>query len=164
MAFKMTEHVADMGKFVISEQPDILICLALGSCVGVSLYDPQKKMGGLAHIMLPSTEENDISKISNPDKYANYAIPRMLEELKKKGCNQSTLIAKIAGGAHMFKGLENTVSDIGKKNSDSVKQVLSQLNIKISAEQIGGSIGRTVKVYLDSGDYEIKSKEGIIKI
>lgn len=153
------EFIADMGEYVISVKPDVLLCLALGSCVGVGMFDPIRQIGGLAHVMLPSSNGMDLSKVKTINKYADIAIPNMLKDLKAKGCDPSRMIIKIAGGAHMFKGLGNSLEDIGRKNAESVKAILAQNNLKIRAEELGGSIGRTVRLYLDDGKYEIKTKD-----
>jgi chemotaxis protein CheD len=156
--------IADMGKYVISEKPDILACLALGSCVGVGLFDPERFIGTMGHVMLPSSEGSNLENCQNPNKYADIQIPNMLKELKEKGCDPSRLVAKVAGGAHMFKSLNTDIADIGQKNGEAVKKILLENGITIKSEKLGGGVGRTVRLYLENGEYEIKTKEGIEKI
>lgn len=158
------ELAADMGKYVIGVAPDVLVSLGLGSCVGVAIWDPEKKVGGMAHIMLPTVE--GCGKRDDPDfnvnKFADCAIPSMFEDLKKKGAEPGRMRAKIAGGAHMFATLSQAESlDIGRRNAESVKNELAKLNIPLRVNETGGNLGRTVKFYLETGKLVIKTKDGI---
>jgi len=126
----------------------------LGSCVGICLYDPESKIGGLAHIMLP--ENND--KSTNPKKYADSAIALMIDELLKKGANSEHLVAKIAGGASMFKMPENSfIGSIGINNVHKVREVLNNYHITVIGEDVFGDYGRTVDFFLETGKLKIKS-------
>jgi chemotaxis protein CheD len=142
--------IADIG---ISESPDILRTI-LGSCVGICLYDPSRKIGGLAHIMLPVLK----TVTSSPKKYADTAIPILISMLEKNGASRNRLIAKIIGGATMFKLSENSMmSEIGRGNIAKVRQILEDVGIKIIAEDVGGDYGRTMDFQLETGDIRIKS-------
>jgi chemotaxis protein CheD len=151
MEFKLiTVSIAD---YKVSQSPDILRTI-LGSCVGICLYDRENKIGGLAHIMLP--ENND--KSSNPKKYADSAIALMIDELLKKGANSEHLVAKIAGGASMFKMPENSfIGSIGINNVQKVREILNQYHISIISEDVFGDYGRTVDFFLETGKLKIKS-------
>ncbi len=155
----MAEIIADMGRYVISGEPDVLVCLGLGSCIGVAIYDPGRKMGGMAHVMLPTSRDvarNDM----NMHKFADIAIPDMVAELGRKGCRD--LKVKIAGGAHMFSGMGSSeILDIGKRNHESVLSELSKLGLHIHVDETGGNIGRTIKLDLATGTLSVKSKEGV---
>ena len=151
MEFKLiTVSIAD---YKVSQSPDILRTI-LGSCVGICLYDRENKIGGLAHIMLP--ENND--KSSNPKKYADSAIALMIDELLKKGANSEHLVAKIAGGASMFKMPENSfIGSIGINNVHKVREVLNNYHITVIGEDVFGDYGRTVDFFLETGKLKIKS-------
>ncbi len=151
MEFKLiTVPIAD---YKVSKSPDILRTI-LGSCVGICLYDPENKIGGLAHIMLP--ENNDTS--SNPKKYADSAIALMIDELRNNGANIEHLVAKIAGGASMFKMPENSfIGSIGINNVQKVKEVLNHYHITVLGEDVYGDYGRTVDFFLETGKLKIKS-------
>lgn len=166
----MTENNnVGMGEYRTGKSPELLVSLGLGSCVGVCLFDSEKKIGGLAHIMLPTVKETglnsdfemtDILKLEPKFcKYADVAIPKMLNDMKNLGVNLSSLTAKIAGGAHMFVGLDDNIQ-VGKRNAESVRGILSKNNIKLLAEETGGSLGRTIKFNLDDGKLSIKTKDG----
>lgn len=142
--------IADIG---VSSTPDILRTI-LGSCVGICLYDNIKKNGGIAHIMLPSAKKVQTSL----KKYADTAIPLLIEELEKNGSTLGNIKAKIVGGATMFNLSENSVmGEIGINNIKKVKEILNQYNIEIIAEEVGGNHGRTIDFYLETGEIKVKS-------
>ncbi len=159
----VSEIVTNIGQFVLDKQPKILVCLGLGSCVGVTLYQDSEHYAGMMHVMLPKSINNEDTSLnsSNHFKYADIGLPLLIDELERLGCKREKLKAKIAGGAHMFKNImTQETMDIGAKNIDAVKSTLSDLNIKIIAEDVGGSIGRTMKLDTSTGDVTIKTKEG----
>jgi chemotaxis protein CheD len=132
--------------------PDILRTI-LGSCVGICLFDYKKLIGGLAHIMLPKINENN----TNQKKYADTAIPLLLQEMYRKGAKIEYITAKIVGGATMFNiPSKSNLTNIGDRNIDSVKYTLKKLNIKIIAEELGGDYARTIDFYVDTGIVKIK--------
>lgn len=136
-----------------ASSPDILRTV-LGSCVGVCLYDKEKKIGCLSHIMLPAINE----RATNKKKYADTAIPMMIEEMKKRGSDITKVTAKIAGGATMFKISGNSMmGEIGKNNIKKVKEVLDEFSIRIIAEDVGGDFGRTIDFYTENGTLKIRS-------
>ncbi|MBN2402529.1 MAG: chemotaxis protein CheD [Spirochaetes bacterium] len=150
MTFKLlTVGIAELE---VAEPPDILRTI-LGSCIGVCLYDNKNKIGGLSHIMLPKM--NDIN--SNKKKYADTAIPILLEKMHKKGANADFITAKIIGGATMFNfSQKSSFMNIGQSNAISVKNTLTDLKIRIIAEELGGEFGRTIDFYMDTGAVRIK--------
>lgn len=144
----------------VAQAPDILRTI-LGSCVGVCLYDQIKKIGGMSHVMLPSHRKSSVSKM----KYADTAIPMLVDDLEEQGADQRRLIAKIVGGATMFDvGEGSLMGEIGRNNINKVKEVLGGMNIQIISEDIGGDYGRTIDFYMESGDVKIKSMTGDEKI
>jgi chemotaxis protein CheD len=137
----------------VASGSDILRTI-LGSCVGICLYDAEAKVGGLSHIMLPVMK----SKTSSEKKYADTAIPLLLEEMKKIGARKDKLIAKIIGGATMFNLSENSMmAEIGRNNIIKVKEILDEMKIRIIAEDTGGDYGRTIDFYMENGEIKVKS-------
>ncbi|WP_053957413.1 chemotaxis protein CheD [Inediibacterium massiliense] len=133
-----------------------LTTLGLGSCVGVTLYDPVTKVVGLAHVMLPSSKT--IRNNTNPAKFADTAIVLLLEKVLKLGANQRRLVSKLAGGAQMFAfANKNDIMKIGERNTLASKEILKQLNIPIVAEDTGGNYGRTIEIYGNTGILLIKT-------
>ena len=145
-----------MADYKVGRNPDSLISYGLGSCVGIALYDPLSKIGGLAHIMLPDSTQ--ARSAENPAKFADTALPLMLDEIIRMGALKSRITAKIAGGAQMFTFANATdVMRVGERNVEAVKQVLRRLDIRNIAEDTGGNYGRTVELKLDTGGYRIKT-------
>ncbi|MBZ4663114.1 MAG: cheD [Caloramator sp.] len=141
----MQEIKVGIGDLNIAKTPDKLITLGLGSCIGIALIDNLNKIAGLSHIMLPDSKA--FSNINNPMKYADTAIPLLVQKLITSGANKNNLKAKIAGGASMFSFADKSpMMDIGKRNAEAVKSILKELNIPIIAEDIGGNKGRTMIV------------------
>lgn len=151
MSFELINiGIADLG---VSRSPNILRTI-LGSCIGICIYDPQTRVGGLSHIMLPSSKKNSI----NPRKYADTAIPILLSEMMDAGALRDSMIAKIIGGAAMFKHSENSfMGDIGRNNIATVQQILSESSIRIVSDDLGGDYGRTIDFYLETGEIKIKT-------
>ncbi len=141
-----------IGEYRVVKSPAVLVSLGLGSCVGVALYDPERKIGGLAHIMLPSS--NGAGKITNPGKYADRAIRLMLEEMLSYGASRSRIVAKIAGGATMFKNCKNS---IGERNVESVREILKKEGIKIVGEDTGKNYGRSIEFDVETGLLHVRS-------
>lgn len=131
--------IADMK---ICKAPDSLITYALGSCVGIVLYDQQIKTAALIHIMLPDAMSNPPDNIY---KYANTAIAETLKKLDFMGVSRARLIAKIAGGAKMFNVTGNSIlGTIGERNIERVIEILQKNRIPIRANETGGTIARTL--------------------
>ncbi|RMG23668.1 MAG: chemotaxis protein CheD [Methanobacteriota archaeon] len=146
---------AKIGEIQIARAPAKLQALALGSCVGVVLYDKNTKIAALAHVLLPTEMNSDQG--ANPGKFATTAIPEAIRMLETHGASRKNLIAKIAGGAKMFE--TNTASnnlDIGRRNIDSVKKILEGLGIRIVAEDVGENYGRTIIFDTETGMLTIR--------
>jgi chemotaxis protein CheD len=136
--------------------PDKLITVGLGSCVGIAIYDNAARLGGLAHIMLPDSSQ--FNKITNQIKFADLAIPILVEDMIKQGAKLRNMRAKIAGGASMFNFSDKSIiMDIGNRNGIAVKNALKILAIPIVAEDIGGNKGRTLIFDTGSGILSIRT-------
>ena len=152
MANTVTVGIADLN---VVKSPDTLVTYALGSCVGICLYDPDKKIAGLAHIMLPLSTEA-AQGVNNKRRYADTGIAELIQKMTMLGANKARLTAKIAGGAQMF-SVNSTVFNIGERNVAAVKQVLASYRIKILAEEPGANFGRTQYFHGDTGVMEIRA-------
>jgi chemotaxis protein CheD len=147
-----------ISDYKTSQFPDILVTYALGSCIGIALRDPATKIGGLAHIMLPSSSMRGDGRVDNRMKYADTAIEDMLNELAARGAKRRNVRAKIAGGANMFNCAENTLVDtIGERNIEAVRRALDRLGIPIVGEDVGSNYGRTVYFSLGDGKLEVRA-------
>ncbi|MBM7867131.1 chemotaxis protein CheD [Heliobacterium gestii] len=145
-----------MADLKASKAPDNLMTSGLGSCIGICLYDAVAKVGGLAHIMLPASTQARSSE--NKAKFADTAIPVLLDEMTRLGAVKSRLVAKIAGGAQMFSfpGASD-VMRIGERNAEAVLQRLKQENIPLLARETGGNFGRTIELDTMTGKLHIRT-------
>lgn len=145
-----------MADLKIAKDPDVLTTLGLGSCVGIALYDPMTKIGGLAHIMLPDSTQ--IKNNENKAKFADTALDVLLQEMQNVGARKTRLIAKIAGGAHMFEFKNmNDMMCIGARNVAAVLQALEQKNIPVIAQDTGENYGRTIELETQNGILRVKT-------
>ena len=132
-----------MADLNVCKAPDVITTLGLGSCIGLVLYDPVTKVGGMGHYMLPDSTK--IRQNQNKLKFADTGIQALVEELEKQGLSRKNMIAKIAGGAKMFQFSSDTaMGNIGEKNVEAVREVLKQYGIKIVSEDVGLNYGRTI--------------------
>lgn len=138
--------------------PNGITTLGLGSCVGIAIRDPQTKIGGLAHIMLPDSTAIRNSQL-NIAKFADTGIEELVKQMEKLGAKRTHMVAKIAGGATMFtfQGSNSLAGQVGERNSNAAKKKLKELNIPILAEDIGANYGRTVTFYPETGEFHIRA-------
>ncbi|GBG94911.1 sequence specific deamidase required for methylation of methyl-accepting chemotaxis proteins (MCPs) by CheR [Ligilactobacillus salitolerans] len=147
-----------ISDYKISYAPNKIMTVGLGSCIGTIIYDPATKIGGLSHIMLPdSTPFEQNGRELNLAKYANTALPLMVEQLRKKA-PRAHFKAKISGGANMF-GFKNnlTTASIGQRNAQAVLEQLEKLKIPVVGQDTGGNRGRTMVVDLSNFQTLIKA-------
>ncbi len=145
-----------MADLNICKSPDIITTIGLGSCIGLILYDPVTKIGGMVHYMLPDSTQ--IRNNGNIAKFADTGIEELLKQVIAAGANKSRLVAKIAGGAKMFAttGMSN-IGNIGERNAEAAKEILKKKGIKLIAEDTGLNYGRTVELHCETGEFYIKS-------
>ena len=138
-----------MGEGVVAGAPRVISSLGLGSCVAVILYDAQRKIGGLAHIMLPDSASVHGRRPSY--QCADTAIATLLKRLQGNGAARQDIVAKIVGGARMFSCYKGSETGIGKQNILSVRHILSREQIPLVGEDTGGHHGRSVEFHPSSG-------------
>jgi chemotaxis protein CheD len=134
--------IVGVGEYKIVSSPLELMCIGLGSCVGIAIWDNRAEIGGLAHAMLPSYDEGK-DKV-NTSKYADSATFLMVDEIVDMGASRSNLKAKVAGGAQMFSFSGNDTLNIGQRNAESARASLKKERIPLLAEEVGGNKGRTI--------------------
>ncbi len=128
----------------VVKAPNVIRTSGLGSCVGVVIYDLYEKVAGLAHIMLPDSKFSRQANF-NPYKYADTAIPILIEKLYSLGARANLLQAKLAGGSQMFQFSDSDVMRIGPRNVEAVKYILKEERIPIISKDVGGNRGRTIE-------------------
>lgn len=148
-------HYAGIGEMKVAHNPSVLIIMGLGSCIGLTLHDRYAKVGGIAHIMLPDSR----GFVEKSCKYADIAVPLLLEEMMRYKAKKGQIVAKIAGGATMFSGMDTL--QIGKRNTEVVKEALKNEGIRLVAEDTGGSSGRTITLDIQTGNLSVKNKNEV---
>ncbi len=141
-----------IGDYKIASNPKILATYALGSCVAIILYDRFERIGALIHAMLP---EPKISRPDNPMKYVRTSIPIVLSELIKKGASKHRLISALIGGANVLKYASSM--NIGDRNVKAAREVLREKGIPIVAEDVGGTVSRSVFFDLEAATIFVTS-------
>lgn len=141
------------GCIEVRRPPHRLVAPALGSCVGVALWDPGTRVGGLAHVMLP--EPHGRVGEGTELRFAVFAVPEMVRRMVEMGAARRRIVAKIAGGASMFAG--GGSSHIGSRNAEEVKRQLALLKIPLDAEDTGESYARTVRFDPEDGTMVVRS-------
>lgn len=154
-----------MADLNIAVAPDRLKTTGLGSCVGIVLHDKKNNIGGMAHIMLPSSKMVSVGTI-NEAKYADTAVPLLLKEMLKLGADKRYITAKLAGGSQMFQFKEaNDMMRIGPRNVEASKEILAEHNIQVIAEDTGGNFGRTIEFDVQNGILNIRTvNQGVKEI
>lgn len=151
-----------MAQLYVAKSPGIIRSTGLGSCIGIILYDPFAKVGGMAHAMLPKHRPG---RGDNKAKYVDTAIDIMLEDMEALGANRINIIAKLAGGAQMFPDSDkDSLVLIGEKNIAAAEEHLGNMGIPIVARDVGGHAGRTLELDCRDGSLYIKTVTAETKI
>ena len=138
------ETMVRMGELAVSKTPgDVLVSIGLGSCIGLALLDPARSLAGLAHVMLPAANGDAASH----GKFADLAVPALLEQLLRLGARRTAVQATLVGGAQMFSFSAASNLDVGARNERATREALQQAGIPVKAAATGGGKGRTVRVH-----------------
>ncbi|AQT66877.1 Chemoreceptor glutamine deamidase CheD [Anaerohalosphaera lusitana] len=144
-----TKKTVDISDAAVSRNPnEVIVTYSLGSCVGVSLYDPATKIGGMLHYQLPESKLDPEKAKRLPFMFADTGIKLLVDKMVSMGASKKRMNVKIAGGAAMSTGPKGF--DIGKRNHLAIRKVFWKLGMFIDAEDIGGTSPRNM--YLDIAD------------
>jgi chemotaxis protein CheD len=147
---KKTEELVGMAQIVMTSGDEPARSV-LGSCIGLVLHDQKLQIAAVAHIVLPSS----CGRSGPPGKFADTAIPYMLDQLARKGAGRSKLVAKVVGGASMFSA--SGPIQIGEANYAAVKELLAASRIPIIAEHVGGGKGRRITFVPNTGELTVET-------
>jgi len=152
----MIHTVGISDHFVTDNQEDVLITYSLGSCIGVTVYDPIAHVGGMIHCMLPLSKMYPDKSSQNPFMFIDTGLTKLLQEVYDRGAKSDRLIIKIAGGASLLD--KTRMFRIGERNYAVTRKILWKNNLLISSEEVGGSKSRTLMLYMGTGKTTIKNK------
>ncbi len=146
-----------MAEIRVTRDPgDVLMALGLGSCIGVCMYDVERKIAGMVHVVLP--DSGAMGDAANPGKYADSGVPALIAEMRRAGANPRNMVVAIAGGAQLFSFAGSGPRlDIGSRNAEAVLAALKREGMTPVAKDVGGTCGRTVQFQATDGRINVKS-------
>lgn len=151
----MIKTIVGVGDLKISNDPEVmLVTYYLGSCIGVAIYDPIIKIGGLLHYMLPDSGLDANKARKNPFMFGDIGIPLLFKEAYKLGAKKNRLKVIILGGAQILD--QNGLFNIGKRNYMLVSKMFWKNNVMVDFESVGGTVNRTIKLAINNGDAWLK--------
>ncbi len=147
--------VVDIAGLAVSKDPTAtLITYSLGSCIGVAIYDPVAKVGGMLHYMLPESQLAPEKAQSNPAMFCDTGVPRLFRAAYELGAVKARLVVKVAGGSQLLD--DNGTFNIGKRNYLALRKLFWKNGVMIQAEHVGGSLSRTLKLEVGTGLVTLK--------
>lgn len=154
-----TSVVVDIADLAVSRDPNaILITYSLGSCIGVSIWDPVAKVAGLLHYMLPDSTISPEKAKNNPAMFCDTGIPKLFKAAYELGATKQRLVVKIAGGSQLLDN--NGTFNIGKRNYLALRKIFWKNGVMIKSENVGGAVSRTLKVRVSDGTVTLKTRTG----
>jgi chemotaxis protein CheD len=158
----MSELIVGISDLKVSNNPgDALVTYALGSCIGVAVFDPKAKVGGLLHFMLPDSLLDANKAKASPGMFADTGIIALFKACYAYGAEKKRMVVKIAGGANILD--DTNYFRIGQKNIMAMRKIFWRNNVLIDSEDTGGNFNRTVRLELASGRCTLKSSSGIVR-
>jgi chemotaxis protein CheD len=156
-----TEQV-ELGEIKVSNKAAVYIIPTLGTGVAVTIYDTTNKVGGIAHIVLPESSLDGVYNENLPGKYANLAIPKLLDEFNAAGGQKRSSMVRIVGGAQLFNfgGGGGNVLNIGARNATAIRAAMSKQGYAIEKADTGGNKGRALRFVLSTGQLYIRQIGG----
>ena len=149
------KYVVAVGDMKIGQEVDTIVTHALGSCLGLMVYDPVAKVGGLLHAMLPLSKINPDKAKANPYMFVDTGVPTLFKALYEIGGQKTRMVIKAAGCGNPLG--KNEMFKIGERNYTVLKKLLWKNNILLKAEDVGGTASRTVYLDLTTGQTVISS-------
>ncbi len=152
----MADLIVGISDFkVSSSKDDVLVTYALGSCIGVAVYDPIAGVGGLLHFMLPDSTLDQNKARECPAMFADTGIPLLFKACYKLGAEKKRMVVKVAGGASILD--DTNYFRIGQKNITALRKIFWKNNVLIEKEDTGQNHNRTVRLSLVNGKVLVRS-------
>lgn len=149
------QHVVNISDMKIATNPEeVIVTYSLGSCLGVTAYDPVAKIGGMIHCLLPDGANAKEKAKTKPYMFVSIGVPAMVRQLIEKGAKRERLVFKAAGGANMR---NDTMFNTGKRNFEALKELFAHNKVTLSASQVGGTIPRTMILHIGTGEVVVRT-------
>lgn len=155
--------VVDIADLAVSKDPEAtLITFSLGSCIGVTIWDPVAKVGGMLHYMLPEATVSPEKAKKTPAMFCDTGVPKLFRSAYELGAVKRRLVVKVAGGSQLMDSAGTF--NIGKRNYLALRKIFWKNGIMIDAEDVGGAKSRTVRLNIGTGEVTVKSREGEVPL
>lgn len=153
------DRIVGIAEMAVSNEPtERLVTYALGSCLGVLVYDPVAAVGGLLHVMLPSSEIDPEKAMKNPCMFVDSGVPELFRACYRAGAAKERLIVKVVGGSSAGSADQPDNFQVGKRNVLTLRKLLWKNGVILRAEDVGGTrVSRTVALHVANGDVTIKT-------
>lgn len=160
---KFQDLVVDIADMAVTTDPNIrLVTYSLGSCIGVAIWDPEARVGGMLHYMLPDSTLSPQKRSQNPAMFADTGIPALFRRAFELGAQKSRIVVKVAGGAQLLD--DNGLFNIGKRNYVVLRKLLWKNGLLIAAEHVGGSCSRTLRLEVGTGRVTLRTGQQEIEL
>ena len=147
--------VVNISDMKFSKRPgDVIVTFSLGSCLGVTCYDPVSRLGAMLHALLPSSGASPEKAKENPYMFVNSGVASMVRVLFKLGAKRENMIFKVAGGANM-RG--DTMFNTGLRNMEALERLMEKNKISVKGRDVGGTIPRTMVLHMETGQVLVKT-------
>lgn len=150
---RITVNISDAR--VSKDKDDVITTYSLGSCIGVTLYDPLTHVGGMLHYQLPTSTLDAERARQNPTMFADSGMEVLLSRMREAGARLDKLQVSVAGAAQILD--DAGVFNIGKRNHAAIRKILWQKGFLIQQEDVGGSSPRNMYLNIVDGAVEIRS-------
>ena len=157
------DQVVDIADFKVTNDPRVkLVTYSLGSCIGVTIWDPEVHVGGMLHYMLPESTISPAKAAAQPAMFADTGIPALFRTAYELGAQKKRMIVKVAGGGNLLD--DNGTFNIGKRNYVALRKMFWKNGVMIETENVGGSTSRTLRLEVGTGRVTIKMPGGEVEL
>ena len=147
---------------VTDDSRSVLVTYSLGSCIGVTIWDPEAHVGGMLHYMLPDSSISPERARTSPSMFADTGLPRLFRAAYEFGAVKKRLIVKVAGGSQLLD--DRGTFNIGKRNHIMLRKVFWKNGIRVASEDVGGSMSRTMRLYVDTGRVTVSNRSKEVEL
>lgn len=151
------KHIVGVGDMCISSDPsEVIVTHALGSCLGITIYDPVAVVAGLLHVMLPQSCIDPTKAAANAAMFVDTGVPKLFLDSYKAGAVKKRLIVKVAGGASTRGPETEDYFQIGKRNFLMLRKILWKNGVLLDAYDVGGTESRTMMINVGTGEVALR--------
>lgn len=148
-----------IGEMAVTKSPDdVIVTHALGSCLGITIYDPVANVGGMLHALLPSQDDKEAKSAKKPTFYVDAGTALLFKACYELGAKKQRLIVKVAGGASTKTDPDKDMFQIGRRNFTAFRKILWKNGVLINKHDVGGTEPRTMTLIMVDGEVEISSQ------